>query len=266
MPAISLWQPWASLLVTDAPCSEPPGYFGMEPLCRCQTKIKRFETRSWPCPPKYIGQRIAIHAAKRRPKKQNIGDYFVWWDVIDDGDPGEAMMAPKDSTNPAARIPLPLGAVVGSGIITASLPIEDLSDPDPQTLDYGQVIYRHTPDGPEDFLLRTDRFVHPPIDEHIEDQAPYGDYSTTGKQRYAWIIEQAAATTERCPYHDEQGIAFGPWGTDHNPQCPGGGPECDRLCPVPVCVCCHLEVGPGAIGRCDPIPAVGHQGIWQWTP
>lgn len=44
MKALTLWQPWASLLML-------PG-------------VKDHETRPWPCPPKYIGRRIAIHAAK----------------------------------------------------------------------------------------------------------------------------------------------------------------------------------------------------------
>ncbi len=44
MRAISLWQPWASLLFTPA---------------------KRHETRSWAPPRTVWGQRIAIHAAKK---------------------------------------------------------------------------------------------------------------------------------------------------------------------------------------------------------
>ena len=46
MQALSLWQPWAQLIVTGH---------------------KRRETRSWPPPGARIGQRIAIHAAKRKP-------------------------------------------------------------------------------------------------------------------------------------------------------------------------------------------------------
>ena len=43
MPAISLHQPWASLIA-----------YG----------VKTIETRSWRPPTKFIGQRIAIHGAK----------------------------------------------------------------------------------------------------------------------------------------------------------------------------------------------------------
>jgi hypothetical protein len=44
MKAISLWQPWASLIMLGA---------------------KRVETRSWRPPEALIGQRVMIHAAKR---------------------------------------------------------------------------------------------------------------------------------------------------------------------------------------------------------
>lgn len=45
MKAISLWQPWASLVVQG---------------------IKTVETRSWPVPPELIGWRVAIHATRTR--------------------------------------------------------------------------------------------------------------------------------------------------------------------------------------------------------
>ena len=45
VPAISLWQPWASLVAIGA---------------------KQIETRHWSAPRRHWGQRIAIHAAKRK--------------------------------------------------------------------------------------------------------------------------------------------------------------------------------------------------------
>lgn len=44
MKALTIWQPWAQLIANGA---------------------KSYETRSWPAPRTLIGQRIAIHAAKR---------------------------------------------------------------------------------------------------------------------------------------------------------------------------------------------------------
>jgi len=47
MKAITIWQPWASLIAVGA---------------------KKNETRSWKAPKELIGQRIAIHAAKKLDK------------------------------------------------------------------------------------------------------------------------------------------------------------------------------------------------------
>jgi hypothetical protein len=50
--AISLWQPWASLIAHG---------------------VKTIETRSWAPPKSLLGQRIAIHAAKRRVSSDDPG-------------------------------------------------------------------------------------------------------------------------------------------------------------------------------------------------
>ena len=54
IPAISLWQPWASFIAIG---------------------VKPYETRHWRAPPRFIGQTIAIHAAKRKPERDDI----EWW-------------------------------------------------------------------------------------------------------------------------------------------------------------------------------------------
>lgn len=51
VPAISLWQPWASLIFTGD---------------------KLHETRAYPPPAKHLGQRVAIHAAKRMPHDDDL--------------------------------------------------------------------------------------------------------------------------------------------------------------------------------------------------
>jgi hypothetical protein len=51
MRALTLWQPWASLLAVG---------------------IKRHETRSWRIPPKLLGARIAIHAGSGRAPETMI--------------------------------------------------------------------------------------------------------------------------------------------------------------------------------------------------
>ena len=55
MRAISLWQPYASLIAA---------------------KAKPFETRDWPAAPRLIGQRIAIHAAARRPRQAEVDHLY----------------------------------------------------------------------------------------------------------------------------------------------------------------------------------------------
>jgi hypothetical protein len=54
-PAITIWQPWATLIAIGA---------------------KPFEFRSWPVPARLIGQRIAVHAGARpvRCKEVSFGD------------------------------------------------------------------------------------------------------------------------------------------------------------------------------------------------
>lgn len=63
MKALTLWQPWASLIAVG---------------------VKTIETRSWAAPKSLIGQRIAIHAAKRYPapfQDDLIGDFRIMEDI-----------------------------------------------------------------------------------------------------------------------------------------------------------------------------------------
>lgn len=55
MPAITLWQPYASLIACGA---------------------KRYETRHWRPPAHVIGKRVAIHAAARRPTGAEVEGLF----------------------------------------------------------------------------------------------------------------------------------------------------------------------------------------------
>lgn len=68
MKSISLHQPWAGLIFIP---TTPPAE-GMSLLEGFQTgglvAAKTHETRHWPYPPAYEGERIAIHAAKRNPR------------------------------------------------------------------------------------------------------------------------------------------------------------------------------------------------------
>lgn len=225
MKAVSLHAPWGSLCVTRQPCDCNFASSLTRPFKGehrdLHSVVKRYETRSWPCPQNIIGQRIAIHQAKRVPTVERVGDYNV--------DKGYHDCPARMWRDGGSAVDLPLGAVVGSGIITASLDIVE---------------------GPS---YRSDVFVSLWPDgklwsggTDISDQLPYGDW-TPG--RFAWQIEQAAPTTERCPrcwgefdgksrLEDRQGQRVRVW----------------DVCPV-----CEDE------NRCGPIPATGRQGWWTWT-
>lgn len=87
IPTISLWQPWASFIAIG---------------------VKPYETRHWRPPARFIGQRIGIHAAKRRTERSD----FAWWQKV-----------------AGPSVPLPEGAIVCTAILRAVF----------ATLDHGEI-------------------------------------------------------------------------------------------------------------------------------
>src|SRR5688500_9634413 len=101
MKALTLWQPWASLVAVG---------------------VKTIETRSWPAPNSLNGERIAIHAAAKRPKNyehRNVNSDLPltvdlvamsrYWDWYEHDDFGHGGMY---------RWCGPLGAVVATAVLT----------------------------------------------------------------------------------------------------------------------------------------------------
>lgn len=197
--ALSLWQPWASLVRPD---------------------VKTIETRSWST--SYRGWLI-IHAAKRWHRG-------AW---------PEGLLAAVDELCGIASYPdaLPLGAIVATARLVDCVPmVQFLSrgpgdEPDPAW----------TPcDGPEPPMPclainsdTTSLTLHRPYRD-VTDQLPFGDYRPG---RFAWLLDDIKPTAERCP-------------------------DCAVMRGVAIASCwtCH------GVGRCDPIPARGRQGLWTWTP
>jgi len=56
MKALTIWQPWASLIMIGA---------------------KPYEFRGWPAPVRIIGQRLGIHAGARQPQLREIKDLLI---------------------------------------------------------------------------------------------------------------------------------------------------------------------------------------------
>jgi hypothetical protein len=56
IPAITLWQPWASLIAAGA---------------------KPYEWRGWPAPARMVGRRIAIHAGARAVRRNELAELLL---------------------------------------------------------------------------------------------------------------------------------------------------------------------------------------------
>lgn len=208
MIAISLWQPWATLIATRVSCTCSPGG-GHWVTCPAggiaPTMVKRYETRSRPCPPKYIGQHIAIHAAKRPPiEGDSVGRYVTTRrpDVaMPDGTriPGRWIACDWDAPYEVVPIPLPLGAVVATAIVTASPPIVDGRgcDGSPHVCHrIGGGLLHH------EQLTAAPAHLSTPTEHDIDDQLPYGDW-TPG--RHAWQLDDVHPVDPPVPAIGRQG-------------------------------------------------------------
>lgn len=114
-PTITLWQPHASLIFSGH---------------------KKYETRSWPCPKKYIGQKIAIHAGKNMEDIEQLRRY----EVIAMGndicglseDENESCRQFIAAVNELGGLKeLPLGAVLGTVTLQECILTQDIYNPGP---------------------------------------------------------------------------------------------------------------------------------------
>jgi activating signal cointegrator 1 len=96
IPALTLWQPWASFIAIG---------------------VKPYETRSKPPPLRLVGLRIAIHAAARKPR----------WSDLD----SETHRAMCEAFGSGHQLPaLPLGVILCTADLAETLPVERvLHDP-----------------------------------------------------------------------------------------------------------------------------------------
>lgn len=189
--------------------------------------VKSIETRSWST--RYRGP-LAIHAGKG------------WGPICPDGG-----ACTHDCTGRCYRLsccgPLsvtgwdswpdfPSGAVVATCTLADVVPMAEAGQQRPQ-------------EGP--FLTiygdKLTLFETPATGLVVDDQLPYGDFAPG---RFAWLLDDVKPTTERCPACARSFVAL-------------GGP-CYPTDYLPECAIC------GDRGYCDPIPAKGRQGLWEWDP
>lgn len=178
MKAITLWQPWASLVAVGA---------------------KTIETRSWST--KHRGP-LAIHAAAKRPRNHehhNVNDdlppaidlyamsaHWDWWEHPDYTLHGGLY-----------RWRGPLGAVVATARLVDVLPMTthaDIGDPEcivvhDDGLDHCIPSWEKDQTPEPDWLVRLEPPVVPDgahLIRDISDQRPFGDYRPG---RYGWLLD-----------------------------------------------------------------------------
>ena len=170
MKAISLWQPYASLIA-----------FGS----------KSYETRHWSPPDSLIGQRIAIHAAKRKITKS---EYDYWQDCEDDSYQGidhEMRMEFKIACDVDWRKKLPYGAVVATAKLIAVWKVTFEECPKPNWVAC-EGVFINLRGG----YIKRVKNVPISVDE-------FGDYSFG---RYLWELNDIEVLTPPVPAIGRQGI------------------------------------------------------------
>lgn len=240
MKALTLWQPWASLIAVGA---------------------KTIETRSWPT--KHRG-RIAIHAAQRSPEVMRLGPWFCTQrPAVEVGDgvlPAKWLLCDMDPDDLEPHA-LPLGAIVATADLVGCVPINPQVGHEHEVYDPPDDHVYTTVDGRALFRQRV--IGDPSIPSNVmtidlTSQLPLGDWSPG---RWAWLLDDVQSTGGRCPVC---------WGDGVDPECVAtvhgdlGVPAVQEVVtaarrqfggPCPVC---------DGDGYCQPLPAKGKQGLWNW--
>lgn len=186
MRAISLWQPWSSLVA--------------ERIKWVETRPKQHPWRS------AIGQTIAIHAAIRKPEMMTLGDWHCdpryRPEPMIPGEPRiwRSLTKPGDLFGSHESRPLPLGAVIATCRITGVVPM--LGD---CGTDMGQPTHICGTAGDTYLLLH--RPDWDPLDGETEfdvsDQRPFGDFAPG---RWAILLDQIVKLAEPIPCRGHQGL------------------------------------------------------------
>lgn len=173
MKAISLWQPWASLIACGA---------------------KPFETRSWAPPRDLIGQTIAIHAAKKIDKgAAEFAEEICYGQHKDGGfDLAEKLdntmsLAPDEVMGAFRAAVMPIGVIVATARLDAAFQLGERAHGTavPAARIVNRLVSRAMP---ECFTVRYDDF---------------GDYAPG---RWAWLLRDVKPINPPVPMKGAQGF------------------------------------------------------------
>lgn len=173
MKAISLWQPWASLIACG---------------------VKPYETRDWAPPRGLIGQPIAIHAAKKIDKSAaEFAEELVYGQHQPGGFELSDQLAkvieevPDEMCGLFGKAVMPIGCVVAIARLDAAFQLGEKADG--TAVPAAQVVKRMTSRPmPECFTVRYDDF---------------GDYHSG---RWAWLLRDVKPLMPPIPMKGAQGF------------------------------------------------------------
>lgn len=179
MKALTLRQPWASLIVHG---------------------VKTIETRSWKAPDALIGERIAIHAARHMP-----ADMACWeagaYALARRWAPDHQWVLYRHAID-VDGIVLPEGAVVATATLAACVPI--VSDGQGHATYLTECDYEgdlpHQQGGL--WIIGVNALTHG-TPTRVEDQRPFGDF-TPG--RWAWLLADVDALEVPIPAKGRLGL------------------------------------------------------------
>lgn len=216
MKALTLWQPWASLCVIPRPCPcgrpNQVGSVYADQVCHDdRIPFKTIETRSWKAPESLIGQRIAIHAAKRPAEFVSFGSStFVssrrghCRHVV-----GSPVSRVRELFTPdGAFYDLPLGAVVGTAVLVDCVPMTVRLPGAWAESDEGMTVL--LVDGVDDIeTLALWRLRRDGLNlawrgaGDVTDQIPFGIFE---QGRWAWLLSDVERFDDPVPAAGRQGI------------------------------------------------------------
>jgi activating signal cointegrator 1 len=182
---LTLWQPWATLIAL---------------------KVKTIETRSWAAPKSLIGQRIAIHAAKKYPADGAYPNPGYWEVSAPCGIPELVEYGGNVDRVWINRHRLPLGCIVATARLVASVRMVANDD-----------VYKdvnHCRSGESGFIWigrpRLERYqwngrqYELLLTEDTEAQRPYGEFA---QGRWAWLLADIEPIDPPVPFVGGQGFS-----------------------------------------------------------